>query len=337
MIEIEVSFFGQIAQIFEEMGNIFYPPPVLVPLFVYECSVVNSRKRKCFRAKVYKSAEKYHAKVRPGTTDGIGYNNDDLKVKLVFKDERDCEEFQSAVREIPLDYRKRSRNLPEGDLTITDSVAKVYISESASLGLQRIFYNDYQSQTGDPNGSAMCDTASDFTDGSYVSAVFLNDAVRLRLIDSETSTFMFRKKPEKCHLKSQSKFPVLKNDPNNILYLSRTLHEYFDGINQDNGVPAFILTYVKHEPEIITRICDGNILHVYETMVSVTFRTELDKTVLSPYFRDHTIKSQIRIEFCLYFENPEDFKEYAAYKAAETRAKWASLAGPEGHAYDDDV
>ncbi len=101
------------------MGNIPYPPPpppvvavVQVPLFVYECTVVNSKKRKCFRAKVYKAAEKCHAKVRSGTTDGIGYNNDDLKVKLVFKMERDCDDFQSAVREIPLDYRKRSRNLP---------------------------------------------------------------------------------------------------------------------------------------------------------------------------------------------------------------------------------
>ncbi len=333
---INTSFFC-VPTIFEVMGNIFYPPPQLFQLFVYECTVVNSKKRKCFRAKVYKATEKYLAKVRPGTTDGIGYHNDDLKIKLVFEDKRDCEYFQSAVREIPLDYRKRSRNLPEDDLTISDIVVKESVSESVILSLKRIFYYDYQSLTDDPNRSAMCDTASDFTDGSYVSAVFVNDAVRLRLIDSETSTFMFRKKPEKCHLKSQSKFPVLKNDPNNILYLSRPLHEYFDGISQDNGVPAFILTYVKHEPEIITRICDGNILHVYETMVTVTFRTELDKTMLSPYFRDHIVKSQTRIEFCLYFENPEDFKEYAAYKAAETRAKWASLAGPEGHDYDDDA
>ncbi len=139
-------------------------------------------------------------------------------------------------------------------------------------------------------------------------------------------------------MKSQSKFPALVNDPNNILYLSCSLHEYFDGINQVNGVPMFILTYVKHEPEIITRTCEGNILHVYETMVSVTFTTELDRTMLSPYLnRDHTVKSKKRIDFCLYFENPEDFKEYAAYKADETRAKWASLAGPEGHDFDDDA
>ncbi len=125
----------------------------------------NSKKRKCFGAKVYKAAEKYHARIRPNTTDGTGYDNDkdDLKIKLFFED--DVDDFQSALREIP------------SDIAISDSVAEVYISESDTVGLRRIFYFDYQSQTDDPNRSAMCDTASDFTDSSCVSAVFVNDAV----------------------------------------------------------------------------------------------------------------------------------------------------------------
>lgn len=85
-----------------------------VTLFLYECGVVNSKKRKCFRAKVYKLAEKYHAKIRPDSDDGIKYDHDNLRVQLVFKDENFCEDFQSAIREIPLDYR---RDLPEDDLT----------------------------------------------------------------------------------------------------------------------------------------------------------------------------------------------------------------------------
>jgi hypothetical protein len=59
--------------------------------------------------------------------------------------------------------------------------------------------------------------------------------------------------------------------------------------------------------------------------------------MLSPFFKDHNVKSKVRIEFCLYFENPEDFREFAAHKALETQGKWASLAGPEGHEYDDDM
>jgi hypothetical protein len=94
---------------------------------------------------------------------------------------------------------------------------------------------------------------------------------------------------------------------------------------------------VRHDPQIITRICDGITLHVYEVVVSVAFRTERITTMLSHYFKDHNVKSKVRIEFCLYFENPEDFKEYAAHKALETRGKWASLAGPEGHNYEDDI
>lgn len=329
------------------MGNIFYSPPPQalppppVPLFVYECDVINSKKRKCFRAKVYKVAEKYHAEFRPGSSDGpdgpdgITYDNDNLKVKLVFRDIRDCQDFQSAVREIPLHYRKRSRNLPEDDLMITDSVTKINVPESLISNLKRVFYNDYQPISDDPNRSGLCDTASDFTDRSYVSDVFVTEEVRLKLVDAESSTSMFLKKPEKCHLKSQSTFKELKNDPNNIVYMSRQLHEYFDGIGQTDGVPAFVMTYKKHDPQVITRVFDDDrTLHVYETTVSVLFRTELIKSILSPFFKDHRDVTTKRIEFCLYFEEPEDFEEYAAFKASETRAKWASLAGPES-AFDD--
>jgi len=284
---------------------------------------------------VYKLAEKYHAELRPDSTDGVTYDADNLKVKLVFEDKRDCQDFQSTVREIPLHYRKRSRNLPEDDLMITDSVTEVKVQKSLISSLKRVFYNDYEPISDDPNRSALCDTASDFTDRSYVSDVFVTDEVRLRLVDAETSAFMFLKKPEKCHLKSQSEFKETKNDPNNIVYLSRTLHEYFDGISQVDGVPAFTISYVSHDPQVISRVCDGcTSLCVYETTVSVLFRTELIKTVLSPYFKDHKDVTTKCIEFCLYFEEPEAFKEYAAFKASETRAKWASLAGPEGM-FDD--
>ena len=141
---------------------------------------------------------------------------------------------------------------------------------------------------------------------------------------------MFDKKAVKCHLKSQSKFTDLKNDPNNIVYMSHTLHEYFDGISQLNGGPAFTLEYVNHEHQVVTRVFGGTILHVYETTVAICFIRELDKSLLSHCFKDHTDVSTKCIEFCLYFEDPELFKEYATFKADETRLKWASLAEPEG-------
>ena len=259
-------------------------------------------------------------------------------MRLVFSDRRDCQDFQSSVREIPTDYRKRSRNLPDDELNITDSITEVEVSKSLISSFKRVFYNDYQRQSDDPNQSILCDTVSDFTDYSYVSAVFVTTEIRLRLIDAETSTFMFKKKPEKCHLKSQTKFTELKNNQNNIVYLSRQLHEYFDGINIVNGVPTFTLDYVSHNPNVVAFVCENGVtLKAYETTVSIKFLTEQDKTVLSPYFRDHRDVSTSCIEFSLYFENPEAFKEYATFKADDTRSKWASLLGPEGMLDDEEL
>ena len=307
------------------MGNTFSP------LFIYDCTVVNSKNSKCFRAKVYKYAETFHAILRLNSTDGISYVSDNLKVKLAFLDIASCFNFQSAIHNIPLEYRKRNRESnQEDDFTINDSVSEVSVPRSDILKYPRVFYNQYQVLSGPEKKSALCDTASDFSTGSYASDVFVTDEVRLRLLDSESSINMYRKKPEKCHLKSQSAFPNLRTDQNNILFMSRPLHEYFDGISQTTGVPAFTVNYDSHDPQAITRIFDdGKTIHVYETTVAVIFRTEMDKSTLQPYFKDHKDVSKKRIEFCLYFEDPEAFEEYAAFKATETNARWLSLAGPE--------
>ena len=111
--------------------------------------IVNSKKRKCFRAKVYKLAEKHLAELRPDSHDGITYDNNNVKIQLVFRDKRDCHYFQSAVREIPSHYfreipshyRKHSRDLPDDDLAINDSVTEVSVSKFLISNLKRVFYN----------------------------------------------------------------------------------------------------------------------------------------------------------------------------------------------------
>ena len=79
---------------------------------------------------MYKLAGKFQAKLRPDSTDGIMYDNDNLKLKLDFQDNRDCEDFQSVVREIPLHYRKLGRDFSDITLTITDSVTEADVLKS---------------------------------------------------------------------------------------------------------------------------------------------------------------------------------------------------------------
>jgi hypothetical protein len=68
---------------------------------------------------------------------------------------------------------------------------------------------------------------------------------------------------------------------------------------------------------------------VFETFVRITFVSE-DYVVLKSFFKDFTAISTRVIEISLFFEDVDKFKEYCAYKADETRRKWASCAGPDG-------
>ena len=61
----------------------------------------------------------------------------------------------------------------EHDLTISDSYTEMSVEKSVISGLKRIFYSDYHTHLDDPN---ICDSASDSTEASYPSAVFMSAA-----------------------------------------------------------------------------------------------------------------------------------------------------------------
>ena len=294
-------------------------------MWIYIGTVKNSKMRKCCRFKVYKLAEKHRAKIRVGDRDGISYNSVDLNVKLFFKDEVGCEEFQTDMRQIPSQYRKRKPDDSRGDISVTDSIIHRTIY---AVGLQRIWSEDYANIVDDESPSAECDTVSDVP-SSYVSAVELTEDVKLRLLDNPKSLQLAFHKPEKCHLKSQSHFPEDRTNPNNILFMSRVLHEGFDGINQVEGVPDFALRYHGHNNSAIaTPVGGGKQVDMYEVTVRVEFLNEDVRTMLRPLFKESTdVEGLEEIELKVCVPDPGQFKGFLDHKYANTLQRWASLAG----------
>lgn len=205
-------------------------------------------------------------------------------IQLVFEESWECEQFQSSIRHLPLVYRKRKSEDSNNDISVID---KGIVCSMNNSQLTRVFEEDYYKIEGDVDPSEECDGLT-IISSSYVSAVHVDELVKCQLLDKEVSIVMYGKKTEKCHLKSQSQFPNDKNNPNNILYMSRHLHEHFDGINTEEGVPSFNLTYVSHNPNPFNIIVGGKTIQVYETNIRVVFINESFKAVLAPLFRDYT-------------------------------------------------
>lgn len=258
------------------------------------------------------------------THESIFYQGDskDLRIELFFEDKREGEDFQTAVMEIPYHYRKRK--LPSHllcDITVVDGGLT---RERSEVNLRRLFSHEYMKLHDDSTPSEDCDGMSE-TNDSYVSSVYLTETVKLQLLDKLESTIMYKSKPEKCHLKSKSKFPNDALNPNNILYMSRFLHEHFDGINKVNNCPTFIIKYMSYHEQALQMVLDGRDVVVYETTVRVIFKTVDDKATLCVFFRPYSVVNDVNIELTLYFENPNQFKRFCDYKELMTMRLWEQI------------
>jgi hypothetical protein len=115
--------------------------------------------------------------------------------------------------------------------------------------------------------------------------------------------------------------------------MDRFLHEHFDGIGTTDGVPHFVLEYHAHSEEGMQHPIKAGAqminATVYETTVTITFLDDEMANDLKQFFRNYTqvANDNRRIRLNLLFEHPDVFREYAEYKANETRARWQSLAG----------
>jgi hypothetical protein len=298
----------------------------IAEIFLVRGKMKFSKLRSGCHLSVFELTEKCHGKVREGVVDdGIRYQDrsEHLTFQLVFKEESQAEDFIIFVVKIPQNYRKRklseTANVPPDLEVELEPIQKV----TNDLNLVLVTTEDYQRVAGEYDESPEISTFS----GSQFSTVEMSPEVQFRLIDQENSFAMFRKRPEKCHLISQSKYKDDKYNPNNIIFMSSLLHEYFDGINSSVWIPTFYLDYVAHDPTPIQGVVEEKPCPVYETTVKAVFHDEEARSVLSSSFKSHTVISNTEIQFVLYFPAPKDFETFAKLNAEIKISQWKAYDG----------
>jgi hypothetical protein len=288
-------------------------------------SIKFSKLRSGCRYNLYVLAEECHAKVRNDNhEDGIRYigRSPDLMFQLMFEEKPQAEDFETKVKRLPQIFRKRKA---ESDMDIVVELLPM-IKIDACSDLTRVVSEAYLKQEGDTDGSPEYDLCSD----SLFSAVELTPETKLRLIDRDDSTMLFLQKPERCHLISQKKYPADKLNPNNIVFMSRFLHQHFDAIDSTEGIPTFYLSYQGHSTDSMAGVVLDKTCLVYETLVHAVFKDERARDTLGPYFKPHSYQSDTCIEFVLYFPSPLRFQQFAQLNADRTLARWKSFDGAEG-------
>lgn len=155
------------------------------------------------RYSVHLLAETFHGKVRQGISgDGISYfeQSPHLSFRLVFGEESQAEDFESQVARVPQKYRKRT--LEESSEVAPDIEVQLSAIQKivSNVQLVRVKADHYEKITGDTEVSPEYDIMSN----SLTSVVDITEETKLRLVEREDSWSLFRMKPQKCHLISQS-------------------------------------------------------------------------------------------------------------------------------------
>ena len=329
-----------------------------VQLHLYECFLLNSRHRKCFRANLFKLAEDHLAHKRQPrdvgealeNVDGIHVRGWDVHVRLVFESREYVLKFQSAVLTQAASVTPNKRPLysasakaeteegAQGGDAMTVSIASESVSSvPATRSLTRVFRFEYNHNQAATDKSPDCDTVSDAHSLSVFSAepetvTIMEAETRVQMLEDHTHEFFHGKNPEVAHIKAKAQCEEGEaKDTNNRLYLSRHLHEAFDGINTVPAkCPIFGIKYSSHDAGAVDCPqfgCDAVIAVRFKkrhrTVVVVEFRSEAFAADYSKYLRSGAKQlDSTKYELELYFDDPEKAKSYLEWKWIKCCEKW---------------
>lgn len=243
---------------------------------------------------------------------------------MVFKEEFQAEDFRTAVKKIPNAHRKRKIVEESPIIIIPDTCVELQeiVRESYNGDYLLVEEEQYERITGDQ------DPSPDYDPKSYTSAISITEATRLRLLEREDSMNLYLQKPEKCHIVRRVDDPANINNPNNIVFMSRLLHQHFDVIDSTEDIPTFYFQYISHNNNNPTQGIVGNWpLPVYETTLWVVFKHERSKIGSCFIVQKPENVNQTTIQLKAHFPQPEAFKYFSEIKAEETLAQWKSYDG----------
>jgi hypothetical protein len=324
-------------------------------LYIFTCTLLNARHRKCFRWSLFKLAHLNLAMTRSEVaSDGIHTNGYDIYISVVFAERWEMHRFQAdlLIQLSRTNSNKRPRIIaamePEISLGVLE-VAVVGISLSTvphTDKVKNILQWDYQHDIDCAltDNSPPCDICSDAGSASIYEpeTVPLTVETAARMLENPNSEFFVDKNPEKAHIKDKASSSAVEDkDDNNFLYLSRVIHEAFDGINtKPKNFPWFVVHYVSHDELSIdcrslqnlfeTELQPGDSVKRYHRVeVYIEFYSDQKADLYSKYLRNGSHKvspddvKTWRLD--LYFNDPTKAKNYFDWKEKKTRSIWDNI------------
>ena len=254
--------------------------------------------------------------------------NGNVSINIIFKVEDNCYKFQTAIGKLSRRYTADVLQV----VPVLEHEKITKISLPTDDGLVRIMSRDYCRSLGDDvsppfsvgeHSGSLSDVSSNNTE--HCKNPKTNPEISLQMIEPINSVQFISQIAESCHL-----IPKV-SDPNNFLYLSRFMHQHFDGINTPLiGVPTILVHYVTHndyrEQTVIGHIS------AYRTTVQIFAREE---NTLDTFLRYNllmtggtiaTVENKKAYQIDLFFDNGDNASRFLIAKELETLKIWEMKA-----------
>jgi hypothetical protein len=271
---------------------------------IYYCvrAVISSAKKsKGFRAVMYQLAQDCHGLYfHEGKDLTIFYDGAslDLIVQLLFKTERDAEDFQNAL----VNYGVKHSHFGE-KRKIDDIVERIEFNGP----VQRVLCTDYDPQyNADSPDMSLQEAQTDIA-----TEVDIDDDIsrKLKTLENESRLARIGSSWYKCHLISKrDENEKLRNDVDNFLYESWDFHQILDGLNRKTGIGVGIrFNGVIGEERVETKPNAFEVRH--KISVIVEFRDEELASWFEKYLKDGTKRlDNCKFESFLYAVSVENMK-----------------------------
>ena len=284
-----------------------------------EACITNARKSRGYRYSIFKCAEECHAAYCPGgIASSIYYDGDglDLQIRLLFKSERDAEEFQTKLNSFASEH-PHFRN----KLKLTRRIGRV----SITVELERVMRTDYDS--GDNADSPEMSLNDVLSDSASVVSMRGDTSRTLQALEDTTVVANFGSQWYRCHLIPATDKDLLKNDPDNFIYASWPFHQLLDGLNTASGIGLAISLDPDSQPTKEEVAVNDSYEERYKVFVILHFEAAQVANIFQAMLKVGTVKiDDTHFKSFIHVRSFANFSKCIAKKLRDQKEKstWVS-------------
>ena len=281
--------------------------------YLMKATIKNSKTRNGWRSGVYTMCAKALGYYNVDKAQSIYYEGDDLHINILFSGADNCHALLNAL------YETRNQYYVGAEIVCERTFQQIDLLAQPSV----ILASDYVTE--------------DFDSPAFTDRISFDDSASICSLSNPTAYLLMLENPEwgylvgldvyDCHLMSVSQYPEEKSNPNNILRLSWSLHQRFDGLKTQGRhmVPQIAIGFVCAEKQEQIQVSPGYTEPKYRVKVSIE---SPDQRVLEAAGSMLKVGSESnpdtdgKLYSFVYVDSDTDFKRCLTVKYEETKALW---------------